>query len=54
MGRINTYNGDTGSQSRILLRSGYWNHGLDAGAFALSLYWGALTQDYTAGLRCAQ
>jgi hypothetical protein len=54
MGRIYTYNGDTGSQSRVLLRGGYWDYGSDVGAFALNLNWNTSDQHSLVGLRCAR
>jgi len=55
MGRIYTYNGDTGSQSRVLLRGGGdWSYGSNAGAFALHLNWDTSAQHSYVGLRCAR
>jgi len=54
MGLIYTYNGDTGSQSRVLIRSGNWGLGSYADAFTLYLSWGAGYQSTSVGFRCAR
>ena len=54
MGRIYTYNGDYGSQSRVLLRGGCWGTGDNAGVFTLYLDWYTTSQHYTVGFRCAR
>jgi len=52
MGRIYTYNG--AYASRVLLRGGEWDRGGSAGAFTLTLGWGAGDRDSNVGFRCAR
>jgi len=54
MGRVFTYNGDTGSASYVLLRGGNWYNGDNAGAFALNLNWRTGAQYNYGGFRCAR
>lgn len=54
MGRLYTYNGDYGSQTRVLLRGGSWSNSSNAGAFAASLRWDTGTAYYNVGFRCAR
>ena len=55
MGRIYHYSNSTDTtKSRVFLRGGLWNNGAYGGAFTLSLNWGAGTQNYFVGFRCAR
>ena len=54
MGRVYTYNGDYGSQTRVLLRGGNWDNGSYAGAFTLALDYSTSTQYRNVGFRCAR